>query len=57
MEAEVFYELALANQSITIDKLTELLALAESQIELLTFVCIVLLLTSCLNLVFFNRRV
>lgn len=57
MEAEVFYDLVLANQSIAIDKLTALLASAESQIELLTFLCIVLLLTTCLNLVFFNRRV
>lgn len=57
MEAEIFYDLALANQNIMIDRLGEMLAAANSQIDLLTFLCIVLLLTSCLNLVFFNRRV
>lgn len=57
MEAEIFYDLALANQNIMIDRLGEMLAAANSQIDLLTFLCVVLLLTSCLNLVFFNRRV
>lgn len=57
MEAEIFYDLALANQNIMIDKLTALLTAANSQIDLLTFLCVVLLLTACLNMVFFNRRV
>lgn len=57
METEVFYDLVLANQSISIDRLADLVTAANSQIELLTFVSIVLLLTACLNLVFFNRRV
>lgn len=57
MENEVFYDLVLANQNIMIDKLSAAVTALNSQVDSLTFVCVVLLLTACLNLVFFNRRV
>lgn len=57
MESETYYLSSLSDNQVIIQNLSDILEQLTAQQTTIEFLCIVLLLTACLNFVFFNRRV
>lgn len=57
MDSETYYLSSLSDNQVIIQNLSDILEQMTMQQNSLEFLCIVLLLTACLNFVFFNRRV
>lgn len=57
MDSETYYLSSLSDNQVVIQNLTDILEQLTMQQNSLEFLCVVLLLTACLNFVFFNRRV
>lgn len=57
MDSETYYLSSLSDNQVIIQNLTDILEQLIMQQNSLEFLCVVLLLTACLNFVFFNRRV
>lgn len=57
MDSETYYLSSLSDNQVIIQNLTDILEQLTMQQNSLEFLCVVLLLTACLNFVFFNRRV
>ena len=57
MDIETYYLSSLSDNQVIIQNLTDILEQLTMQQNSLEILCVVLLLTACLNFVFFNRRV